>query len=285
MNIKEVLINTEQFLKKNNIENPRLDAEVLLAELLDMERIRLYVNFDYPLSETEINQYRKMIKKRAKNIPVAYILKKKEFMSLDFYVDQNVLLPRPETEILVEYLIDTFSQKELEKINIVEVGTGSGAIMVSLGYYLKNARILGVEIDKAAVEVTRKNINRYSLKERLKVTKGNLLNPLIERGIDGVDLLVSNPPYIGNDELKDLPEDVKKEPIKALDGGKEGLDIYKKLIPQGYKVLKNGGIFALEIGYRQADQVTNILKDNGFLNIEVKKDYADKDRFIISYKE
>ena len=284
MNIKEVLVNTEKYFKKNDIDNPRLDAEVLLAELLDMERIKLYVNFDYPLNDEEISQYRKMIKKRAKHIPVAYITGHKEFMSLDFFVNQNVLLPRPETEILVEYLIDYFQEKDMESVNIVEVGTGSGAIMVSLGHYLENAKILGVEIEPGAIEVTRKNIDKYSLGDSLKVTQGDLLKPLIKREISNVDLLVSNPPYISEDEMDNLPPEVKKEPEKALYGGREGIDIYKDLIPQSKKVLKDKGMIALEIGYTQADAVKKILQENNFKNIEVRKDYADKDRFIIAYK-
>lgn len=284
MNIKEVLVNTEEYFKKNDIESPRLDAEVLLAELLDMERIKLYVNFDYPLKDEEIAEYREMIKKRAKNIPVAYIIGHKEFMSLDFYVDENVLLPRPETEILVEYLIDYFKEKEMESINIVEVGTGSGAIMVSLGHYLKNSRILGVEIEEGALKVTRKNIERFSLNERLKVTRGDLLKPLIKKDIKNVDLVVSNPPYISEKEMKKLPPEVKKEPKKALYGGLEGLEIYKKLIPQSIKVLRDEGIIALEIGYNQAKAVKKILKENNFTDIEIRQDYADRDRFILAYK-
>lgn len=284
MNIKEVLVNTEEYFKKNNIDNPRLDAEVLLAELLDMERIKLYVNFDYPLKDEEIAKYREMIKKRAQHIPVAYITGHKEFMSLDFYVNKDVLLPRPETEILVEYLIDHFKEKEMDRINIVEVGTGSGAIMVSLGHYLDNTRILGVEIDKDALEVTKKNIAKFSLSDRLKVTKGDLLKPLIKRGISNVDLLVSNPPYISEEEMHTLPPEVQKEPQKALYGGRKGLEIYKKLIPQSLEVLKTNGMIALEIGYKQAEDVKKLLFHNNFKDIEVRQDYADKDRFIIAYK-
>lgn len=284
MNIKEVLVNTEEYFEKNGIDSPRLDAEVLLAELLDMERIKLYVNFDYPLNDDEIAKYREMIKKRAQHIPVAYIIGHKEFMSLDFFVNKDVLLPRPETEILVEYLIDHFQEKDMESINIVEVGTGSGAIMVSLGHYLENARILGVEIDSDALAVTRKNIERFSLEDRLKVTKGDLLKPLIKREIKNVDLLVSNPPYISEEEMGNLPPEVKQEPETALYGGREGLDIYKDLIPQSRQVLKNNGMIALEIGYQQAKDVRKILEKNNFKNIEVRQDYADKDRFIIAYK-
>jgi len=284
LNIKEVLVNTEKYFKKNDIDSPRLDAEVLLAELLGMERIKLYVNFDYPLKDKEISKYREMIKKRAQHIPVAYIIGHKEFMSLDFDVNQNVLLPRPETEILVEYLIDYFQEKDMDSINIVEVGTGSGAIMVSLGHYLDNARILGVEIEEGAIEVTRQNIDKFNLEDRLKVTKGDLLNPLIKREISNVDLLVSNPPYISEEDMDKLPPEVKQEPDKALYGGREGLDIYKDLIPQARKVLKDNGMIALEIGYNQAEAVSNILKENNFKDLELRKDYADKDRFIIAYK-
>lgn len=284
MNIKQILQKTENFFKKHDISQPRLDAEVLLADLLHMERIKLYVNYDYPLTAAEISQYRERVKKRSQQIPVAYITGCKEFMSLDFTVNGNVLLPRPETELLVEELLDLCEKNEIEAPNIVDVGTGSGVIMVSLGYYLEQARIVGIDISAEALAVARKNIKKYEMEDRLKLIKGDLLTPLINMGKDNVDIVVSNPPYISDDELKSIPPDVKNEPQVALAGGPGGLEIYKKLIPQSRKVLKPRGLLALEIGYNQAGKIKELMAEH-WQNIRIKKDYAGKDRIITARTE
>ena len=278
MNIKEVLARSEEYLAHYNIEQPRLDAEVLLADLLDMERIKLYVNYDYPLSETELSSYRQRITRRAQRIPVAYITGCKEFMSLELQVTGDVLLPRPETEILVEEIIDYCQNEGLKAPNIVDVGTGSGAIMVSLGYYLKEASILGIDISAEAVEVASENIKKYDLGQRLKVIQGDLLQPLIKRGKKNVDIIAANPPYISSEKLAELQPEVKKEPRIALDGGQEGLKIYKELIPQARKVLTAGGLLVLEFGENQAEAIKKML--SGWEKMMVKNDYAGKKRII-----
>ncbi|MFW6386339.1 MAG: peptide chain release factor N(5)-glutamine methyltransferase [Bacillota bacterium] len=279
MNIKEVLALTEEYLQANGVEEPRLDAEVLLADLLDMERIKLYVNFDYPLTDEELAGYRERVKKRAKHLPVAYITGHKEFMSLDFYVDQSVLIPRPETEHLVAEVIAHCEEKELEEANIVDVGTGSGAIMVSLGSNLPGARIAGIDCSGAALAVAEKNIEKQGLEERLKVIKGDLLQPFVERGKSNVDIVVSNPPYIARKEMEELPPEVLREPEAALNGGRQGLELYQRLIPQAHKVLRPGGFLFLEIGCKQAEEVKQLLAE-GWEQIEVKKDYSGLDRVI-----
>ena len=282
MNIKQVLADTEKFFAGHNIENPRLDAEVLLADLLNMERINLYVNFDYPLSENELVRYRKRIIKRAKHYPVAYITGTKEFMSLVFSINENVLIPRPETELLVEEVISYCENKGIKGPNIVDVGTGSGAIMVSLGYYLSQAKIIGIDIKDETLTVAQGNIKKHELVDRLKVIKGDLLTPLIKMDKNNVDIVVSNPPYISSEEMKELPAEVKKEPVIALAGGKSGLKIYNDLIPQSKKVLVPGGLLILEIAYNQAGAICEILKD--WDNVSVKKDYAGHDRIVIAEK-
>ena len=283
MNIKKILNKSETFLQKHNIDQARLDAEVLLADLLDMERIKLYVNYDYPLTKQELNQYRSRIMKRAEKIPVAYIIGHQEFMSLDLKVNQNVLIPRPETEILVEEIISRCQKQELKQPNIVDVGTGSGAIMVSLGYNLTKSKILGIDVSEKILKVAQTNIKKYELGDRLKVIKGNLLQPLLKMNKTNVDIVVSNPPYIGEDEMKNLPPDVKNEPQTALNGGKQGLEIYKELIPQAAQVLKKDGLLALEIGFNQADEIINLLENN-WQDIQVKRDYTDQDNMILAKK-
>ena len=285
MNIKQVLKKSEKFLKKHDISNPRLDAEVLLAALLDMERINLYVNFDYPLTNDELTQYRSRIKERANRKPTAYITGKKEFMSLEFDINEQVLIPRPETELLVEEIISICQKQELDKPNIVDIGTGSGAIMVSLGYHIKEAKILGIDVSQEILKTARQNINKYDLDERLKVIKGNLLKPLIKRGKNNVDIVVSNPPYIKEKEMENLPPEVKQEPEKALNGGEQGIKIIQKIISQAFEVLKQGGFLGLEIGYDQKNAVKNIFKKDKWDKIRVKQDHSQNDRIVIAQKK
>jgi release factor glutamine methyltransferase len=277
MNIKELLNRSDQFLAARGIESSRLDAEVLMADLLDMERINLYVKYDYPLKNVEIDNYRERIKKRAQRIPVAYITEKKEFMSLEFKVKEGVLIPRPDTENLVEAVIENCRKEELQSPQIIDVGTGSGAIAVSLAHYLEDAKVVGVDLSTEAIKVARQNMDEHELSERMSILKSDLLKEFIKREITGIDIIVSNPPYISKSEMEKLPPEVKKEPKTALAAGEDGLAYYKKLIPQAEKVLKNGGKLFLEIGYQQAEAV-KALFGSSWVEVEVKKDYSENDR-------
>lgn len=279
MNIKELLSKTDNFFNKVGLESPRLDAEVLLADLLDMERINLYVNFDYPLTTGEIEEYRKRVRQRAGRTPVAYITGKKEFMSLEFYVEPGVLIPRPETELLVEKIIDFCKENGLEKANIIDIGTGTGAVAISLAKYIEDARTVGVDISKKAVKVARKNLEKHSVEERVSIVNGSLLEQFIQRDIKNIDIIVSNPPYISEEEMNNLSPEVKKEPEVALAGGKEGLDYYKKIIPQAEKVLKKGGHIFFEIGDGQAEDVLSFFGD-GWDQKKMDEDYSGRERII-----
>lgn len=279
MNIKELLNRSDQFLADRGIESSRLDAEVLMADLLDMERIKLYVNYDYPLKSSEIDQYRERIKKRAKRVPVAYIIEKKEFMSLEFKIKEGVLIPRPDTENLVEAVIDYCQEEEITEPQIIDVGTGSGAVAVSLAHYIEEAKVVGVDIDSLALKVARFNMEKHELSERMNILKSDLLSEFIKRGINGIDIIVSNPPYISRSEMEELPPEVKKEPKLALEAGEDGLDYYRRLIPQAEKILKAKGKLFLEIGYQQAEAVKELLDEN-WSDIKVEKDLAENDRVV-----
>ena len=279
MNIKELLNRSDQFLAERGIESSRLDAEVLMADLLDMERIKLYVNYDYPLKSAEIDEYRERIKKRAQRIPVAYIIEKKEFMSLEFKVKEGVLIPRPDTESLVEAVIDYCQEKEINEPQIIDVGTGSGAVAVSLAHYIDEAKVVGVDVDPLAIKVARYNMEKHELNERMNILKSDLLSQFIKRDIKGIDIIVSNPPYISESEMEELPAEVKKEPRLALEAGEDGLDYYRRLIPQAEKILKEKGKLFLEIGYQQAAAVEELLSEN-WSDIKVEKDLAENDRVI-----
>lgn len=283
MNIKEVLVSTVFFFEKHKIAQPRLDAEVLLAHLLQMERIQLYVNYDLPLKEDELVKYRELVKKRARRVPVAYLIGGREFMSLDFHVNSDVLIPRPETELLVEEIIKYCDDIGIDKPNIVDLGTGSGVIAVSLGYYLKEARVLGIDISSKALKIARKNIEKYQLSERIKVLEGDLLQPLISMNKNNVDIIVSNPPYISSGDLGHLAPEVRVEPQLALDGGADGLNYYRKIIEQAPLILKKDGLLAIEIGYNQFPAIKNIFDDK-WSEIRVIKDYSGHDRVVMSLK-
>lgn len=279
MNIKELLNLSDNFLAKRGITSSRLDAEVLMADLLEMDRIKLYVKFDYPLKNSEISEYRRRIKKRAQRIPLAYITEKKEFMSLEFKIKEGVLIPRPDTENLVENIIAYCQESEIEKPHIIDVGTGSGAIAVSLAHYLETAKVVGVDISTAALKTAAENVEKHGLSERMSILKSDLLTEFIKRDINGLDIIVSNPPYISETEMKELPPEVQQEPELALKAGAEGLDYYYQLIPQAEKVLKKGGKIFLEIGYQQAEAVSEIFDEN-WSQPTVKQDYAEHDRII-----
>lgn len=281
LNIKEILNKTEEYFKSRNISSPRLDAEVLLADLLETERVKLYVNFDYPLKKVEISKYREMVKKRAQGTPVSYLTQKKEFMSLEFHVEPGVLIPRPETEELVEKILEVVREETDLSGKIVDVGTGSGAILVSLLYYLPDAKGIGIDISAQAIRVAQENLKRFNLSPRAGLINGDLLEPLLPEKTGEIDLVVSNPPYISTKDYKNLDKDVKSEPEKALHAGKDGLDIYKRLIPQAQKVLKDRGLLALEIGDKQGSVIRELFSEfTGWNDFQLLKDGAGKDRFV-----
>lgn len=277
LRLKEILKKTESFFKKVGIDTPRLDAEVLLAEVLDLERINLYVNFNRPLTKKEVDEYRELVVKRKKGQPVAYLVGKKEFMSLEFKITSDVLIPRPETEHLVGSVLDRIEKRPKEKIKIVDVGTGSGAVIVSIAK-LADKPIVGLatDISKPALKVAKENAHCHQVSEQIEFREGDLLEPLKEK----VDIIASNPPYIPSSEWDDLQKEVKEEPRQALDGGKEGLECYKRLIKQAAKKLGDGGFLALEIGVNQAKAIEDMLSKAGFSKIKKKKDYNDIIRVV-----
>lgn len=282
-NIREVLAKADQYLQKHEIDSSRLDAEVLLAELLDTERIKLYVNYDYPLTEEQLTAYRERIKERAQGIPVSYITGRTEFMSLEFVIDRGVLIPRPETEELVEKVLQFCRDKDWQQPKIVDLGTGSGAIMVSLAHYLPEARVIGTDISDQAVKTARKNIKKHELTDRAAVLAGSWARPLLPEKADEVDLVVANPPYIAEKDIQDLPQNVRAEPDRALAGGEDGLECYHELLPQAGKLLHSGGLLALEIGCEQGEDLLKAIEREGtWQNSRLEQDGCGRDRFILA---
>jgi len=276
MNASDLLNSGSKILKKNKIETHQLDSELVLSSLLKKQREYLLINLNEEVSKNTINNFEKLIFRRAHREPLAYILRSKEFWSKDFFVDRNTLIPRPETELLCESVIKIFKNK---KLHILDMGTGTGCIILSVLSEIKGAKGIGIDISKKAIEVAKKNANKLGLNKRVK-----FINKSLE-DIYGYkfDLIVSNPPYIKTSDIKNLSEDVKRfEPKIALDGGKDGLDVIKKVIYKSNTILNKLGMLALEIGYGQYHKVSQILKEKNFEEELLVKDYKDNVRCILA---
>ena len=279
--IVKILDWTKQYFADKGIENPRLDAEILLCAVLSCPRINLYVHFDQPLKAEELSKYKEFIVRRGRQEPLAYILGEKAFMNYIFKVTPAVLVPRPETELLVESLVEMNDSSK--KIKILDLGTGSGAIIISLLSLLPLAEGTAVDISSAALAVATENAERLGVRERFAPVLSDLYSKLPVG--EQYDVIVSNPPYIPSEDIAALAADVQKEPKGALDGGRDGLDFYRKIIAGASAYLLPEGLLAFEIGIHQGDAVTQLCRDHGFGVTAVRKDYAGIERMIFATKE
>lgn len=278
--IGRILKWTEQYFKEKGIESPRLDAEVLLSHILGRERIYLYVHFDEPLEPAELARYREAIKQRVQRVPVAYIIGEKEFMGLTFKVTADTLVPRPDTEILVQAAVERLRARG-ETPRFADIGTGSGAICLSILHFLPKAQADTVDISPAARAVAEENAAALGASDRVTFHTGDLLAPLAGQCYDAI---LSNPPYIPDGDIAALAPEVRlKEPHTALAGGKDGLDFYRRLTADAPAHLKDGGFLAVEIGIHQAAPVA-ALAAPAFSHTEILKDYAGIERVVIAWK-
>ena len=264
------------FLKKSKISSHIIDSELLLSKILKKSREEILINLDKKIHKEKISQFKEYLYRRSKNEPIAYILGEKEFWSKKFDVNHDTLIPRPETELLVDYIVRSYQGKNL---SILDIGTGSGCIILSLLISLKKSSGIGVDISKKAILIAKKNAFKHNLSNRVK-----FLNKPLEK-IFGkkFDLVVSNPPYIKTKDLKNLSEDIKKyEPRMALDGGNDGLDLIRKVIYKSKNILKIKGVLALEIGNEQIKKVSKILTDNNFRIKQVINDYKNNARCVFA---
>ena len=276
MYISKLLLSGSKILKLNNIRTHQLDSELVLSNLLKKQRENFIIEPNQKVSESIVLNFEKLINRRAKKEPLAYILKNKEFWSNDFFVDRDTLIPRPETELLCENIIKIFRNKNLY---LLDMGTGSGCIILSILTELKRAKGIGIDISKKAIEVAKKNSSKLGLSKRVKFFNRPLENLYGYK----FDLIVSNPPYIRTSDIKNLSDDVKKfEPKIALDGGKDGLDVIRKVIYKSKNILKRLGWLALEIGYGQQYKVSQILKKQNFKEELLVKDYKNNVRCILA---
>lgn len=280
--IVKILDWTTNFFTEKGLESPRLDAEFLLCEVLNCERITLYVHFDQPLEEAELTTYKKYIVRRANNEPLAYIIGYKDFLNYKFKVNECTLVPRSETELLVENLNQVLKTRT-EPLKLLDIGTGSGAIICSLLDLLPNAEGVGVDISEGALKVATTNALDLGVNERFTAVISDLFTNLeIIKNDSLFDLIVSNPPYIPKKVLKTLAKDVQKEPQGALDGGEDGLDFYKKITKEAKRYLKPSGILAFEIGFDQGSAVKELCEKVGFEVVVIAKDYSKLDRMVFA---
>lgn len=279
--VAEVLRTATTRLADGGIDSPRLDAEVLLAHVLNCRRLSLYIDAEKILSLEKILRFDQLITRRLKKIPVAYLTGTREFMGLSFAVNEHVLIPRPDTEILTEG-VGKFLRGLGKAVTFVDLGTGSGAICISILKFVKAARAAAVDISAEALTVAKFNAQKFHVDDRLEFFQGDMFAPLAGKIFNAI---VSNPPYIPTGELETLQAEVTREPRLALDGGADGLNFYRRIITDAPKFLVAGGLLAFEVGINQADAVKNLLVDNGcFDEPETWRDLSNVERVITAQR-
>ena len=273
----EVLQSTTAYFAKHKIESPRLNAEHLIAHVLKMSRLELYLEFETKLNETELAPLRELVRRRAQGEPLQHLLGTAEFYGQTFAIDKRALVPRPETEQLVE-LLASEDRGQRTDIRILDVGTGSGVIALSLANEFPEAEIFAVDISEDALALAQENAARLGLSERVRFQKGDLLDGLVER----FDLMVANLPYVSMQDRQSLAREVLHDPEVALFAGEKGDEIVRRLIEQAPARLNPGGLLALEIGIDQAEGLSEFLRQKNYHDIELKKDYSGITRFLLA---
>lgn len=281
MNIRDAIV---EYSKQLDIisDTPRLDVEILLQKALGgVDRLYIHLNLSKELEIEQEEIFLRLIEERLKGRPIAYIVNNREFMGLDFYVKEGVLIPRPDTEILVEEIIELCKDKD--DLDILDIGTGSGAITVSLAKYIEKSRLTSLDISEIALEIAKKNAKSNGVIDKINFIKSDLFQQIVGTNLK-FDIIVSNPPYIRKRDIDELHTQVKDyEPYNALEGGIDGLDFYRNITEQSKNYLKPGGILAYEVGHDQAEEVVKIMQNNGYNKIYIKKDLQGIDRVVIGF--
>ena len=264
-----------------------LDSILVLCKLLNVDKSYIFTYGNRKLSTDIVDNFLQLMEKRHKGYPLHYILGQRDFMGLDFYLEEGVLIPRSDTELLVEYIIDYIGKNHgQERINLLDIGIGSGAISLSIANYCKNTQVVGIDISRTAIRVANINKERFNL-TNVDFYQGDLFQGLEALNMeDSFHIIVSNPPYISKEVIESLDPGVKDfEPRLALDGGEDGLDFYRRITSQSKDFLRSGGLLIYEIGYDQGDLVRHIMVKEGFKNLSILKDLQGHDRVIMGFIE
>lgn len=278
MKIREAINKGTIELKNSKIESPKLKARLLMQFVLKQTRQYIIVYDQKNMKKEDQEKYFNNIKQLQNGTPIQHITHQQEFMKMDFYVNNKVLIPRPDTEILVEEVIKI--AKKINAKKILDLCTGSGAISISLAKYIKNSQITATDINEEALKIAEKNAKKNQVDKQIVFLKSDLFNEIPNKKYD---IIISNPPYIKTEIIKTLNKEVQKEPHIALDGGKDGLEFYRKIIKHAYEFLKYNGYLCLEIGYDQKIDVIEIIeKEEKYINTYGKKDLYGNDRIIIT---
>ncbi|MBI4576271.1 MAG: peptide chain release factor N(5)-glutamine methyltransferase [Planctomycetes bacterium] len=286
--VRTILGWTAGFLEQRGSATGRLDAELLLARVLGCDRLRLFLDHDRPLLDGERDRFRELVRLRAEGRPVAYLLGEREFYSLRLAVDDRVLIPRPETEHLVDVALEwlaRLAEQGRGRPRVLEVGTGSGCVAVALARQHAAVRVVATDLSRSALEVARANVAACGVGDRVRLLAADALEPFAGAGLEGrtggFDLIVSNPPYVATSEREALPRDVREhEPPEALQGGPEGLDLYRRLAAGARRVLAAGGAVIVELGAGRRPQVERLFREAGFASSQVTRDYARVERVL-----
>jgi release factor glutamine methyltransferase len=284
--IQKLLNWTIEYLTSKGIDSPRLSAELLISHVVGLKRIELYTQFDKQVPQHQLNQLHELVKRAGLYEPVAYLTGKTEFYSLELDITADCMIPRPETELLVQRAIE-FLRTHSGVQYVCDLCTGSGCIAVAIAKNFPNGRITATDISAAALAVTARNVEKHRLEERIKLLCGDLFEPVIKQlDVNQFDLIVCNPPYVSTAEYENLDKNIKDyEPEFALLAGKDGMDIYRRIVTEVDKFLKPGAVLMLEIGYAQGPAVRELLEQTGaFAEIKIEKDFHDNNRIVTAIR-
>lgn len=287
--ISELLRVTTDYLKKKGIDSPRLSAEILLAHQLDLNRVKLYLDFDRPLQDEEVAGFRLLVRRRLNREPIQYITGIQEFWSLAFTVAPPVLIPRPESELLVEEALSLIGRKNLpgdRNPKILDLGTGSGALAISLAKEVKGIGLWASDISEEALRIARLNACKHGVEDRIVFSQGDLWEPFAEEGLT-FDLVLSNPPYIDSGSFDSLPPEVRDhEPRTALDGGEGGMLFIERIIREGPDFLERGGWLLVEMDPDQTTSALTLIEESGQYSEQRRiKDYSHRYRVVVARKK
>jgi len=283
--IQQYLNRITQYLTEKHIDSPRLEAELLMSQVLGMQRIDLYTQFDKEVSKEDSKRLEELVQRASEHEPIAYLIGRKEFYSIDLEVTKDCLIPRPETELLVDKALEFLRGRQGRQF-VCDLCTGCGCIAIAIAKNFSEADIIATDISEAALKQAEMNIERHKLKERIKLLCGDLFEPFVPQ-IDRTkfDLIACNPPYVSSAEYEKLDRNVKDyEPREALYGGEDGLDVYRRIVSEAADYLKADAALIVETGYRQGESVKKLFEQAGFGKIKIEKDFQNNDRVVIAHK-